>query len=217
MEDGSQQVSFEFKGRFSLTGTLHKSTKSVLFVLHGQGELAKYFIQKFNILQTEEFAIIAPEGLHNYYLQGFTGRVGASWMTSENRITSIENYISFLNAMLLQVKSQVPNDAHIYILGFSQGTATASRWVAQSTFTFKKLILWGGALPPDLNKELINQRMSNKKLMYVVGDKDPYINSNKVEKLTLLAKSYGIASELKMFDGEHNIDSTVLQEVFATD
>jgi len=190
MKDGSQQVSFESKGQFSQLGDLNKQTKSVLFVLHGQGQLAKYFIQKFKILQTEEFAIIAPEGLHNYYLEGYTGRVGASWMTSENRVTSIENYINFLNAMLSQVKSQLPNDVNINVLGFSQGTATACRWMAQSTFNFKKLILWGGALPPDLNKEQINQRMDEKKLIHVIGDKDPYINSEKVEEIKALANNY---------------------------
>ena len=183
MEDIYQQVSFQAQGRYAVLGELSTKTKSLLFVFHGQGQLAKFFIQKFKALVNQGFTIIAPEGLHNYYLEGFKGRVGASWMTSENRLVAIENYVNFLNATLKQVRENTPTDIPIHILGFSQGTATASRWVAQSNFVFESLTLWGGALPPDLDKASILNRMQSKKLNHVIGNKDQYIDKTKVEEI----------------------------------
>jgi len=214
MEDIYHSISFKTQGRYAVLGKLSAHTKSILFVFHGQGQLAKFFIEKFKPLTHQGFTIIAPEGLHNYYLEGTTGRVGASWMTSENRLVAIANYISFLNNVLQNVKREASPLVKLHLLGFSQGTATVSRWIEKSNFNFEQLILWGGALPPDLNKELISARMKSKKLTHFIGNKDPYIDNSKVESLKLLAKNYGIESACKTYEGGHDIDSLTLRKFF---
>ncbi len=214
MDTNYQPISFNTQGRYAVLGNLSSDTSNVLFVFHGQGQLAHFFIQKFKLLVKQGYTVIAPEGLHNYYLQGFSGRVGAGWMTSENRLTAIENYISFLNSVYNDVKSKTSASLQISLLGFSQGAATASRWVEQSTFDFDKLILWSGALPPELSKEKILSRMKNKKLIQVVGKKDPYINADKVNELKALVNNYQLSADYKMYEGGHNIEATVLKELF---
>ncbi len=214
MEDTYQNASFQSQGRYAILGELSSNTKSILFVFHGQGQLAKFFIQKFKALTNQGFTIIAPEGLHNYYLEGFTGRVGASWMTSENRLVAIENYISFLDNVLQDVKSKVAPSIKLHLLGFSQGTATVSRWIEQSNFNFEQLILWGGTLPPDLSKELIRKRMKNKKFIHVIGNQDLYIATTKVEALKSLTKGYCIDSDYNMYEGGHDIDQQALLNIF---
>ena len=36
---------------------------------------------------------MAPEGLSRFYLEGFSGKVGATWMTREDRLNDIDNYL----------------------------------------------------------------------------------------------------------------------------
>lgn len=211
-----QQVSFNFKGRYAILGNLDESTKRLLYVFHGQGQLANYFIQKFKCLQNEGYTIIAPEGLHHYYLNGFTGRVGASWMTSENREESIENYLTYLGALHQQVMEQITANPKIHLLGFSQGTATISRWVEQSSFDFEELILWGGALPPDLSPSLISQRLNEKRLVQVIGKKDPYIDPQKLAEVKMLIERYKILAEYQFYNGGHDIIEKELLAIFSS-
>ena len=211
--DKQQQVSFSSKGRFSVLGNLDQTTQSVLFVFHGQGQLAKFFINKFKSLTSLGITVIAPEGLHNYYLEGFNGRVGASWMTSENRLMAIENYLGYLNSLFQQINSQVSPKTKYSILGFSQGAATASRWIEQSNFDFKQFILWGGALPPDLNSKLISKRMNQKQFIQIFGNKDQYISSENIREIKVLTKKYNISSDYKIYGGGHDIDPAVLKEL----
>ncbi len=214
MEGNYQYLPFKAQGRYAILGSLSSDTSKVLFVFHGQGQLARYFIQKFKPLITQGYTVIAPEGLHHYYLQGFSGRVGASWMTSENRLVAIANYISFLDRAYQDVKRKASPSVKLHLLGFSQGTATASRWIEQSKFDFEQLILWGGALPPDLNKEKILGRMKNNKLIQVIGKKDPYMNTDKINELKGLVNNYQLFSDYRMYEGGHDIEATVLNELF---
>ena len=65
-----KNVDFEFRARYFQIGSLSPSTKNVIFLLHGYGQQAKYFIRKFQILENAHTCLIAPEGLSRFYLQG---------------------------------------------------------------------------------------------------------------------------------------------------
>ena len=93
--------------------------KTVLYVLHGYGQLVKFFIQKFKNLN-QEILIVAPEGMHRFYKKGNSGRVGASWMTKEARETDISDNMIYLNALDIEVARKYPITKRI-LLGFSQG------------------------------------------------------------------------------------------------
>src|SRR5690349_9000283 len=100
------EISFEFRARYFKLGEISTQTKQVWFVLHGYGQLAQYFIKKFSILQDHNICVIAPEGLSHFYLENFQAgsgrkndRVGATWMTRENRMMDIENYVQYLNSV----------------------------------------------------------------------------------------------------------------------
>ena len=129
----SHDLSFDFKARYYTLGHLGPSTKSVWFVLHGYGQLAAYFIKKFDTLKDNNIYVIAPEALSRFYVDPLqsTGRasdrVGATWMTKENRLTDIENYLTYLNRLYLNL--DLPDSVPVTILGFSQGAATVSRWI----------------------------------------------------------------------------------------
>ncbi|MBM3915983.1 MAG: hypothetical protein FJ349_00025 [Sphingomonadales bacterium] len=60
-----------------------KGKDKIIFALHGYGQLGQFFFRQFNILN-DNWGIVVPEGPHRFYLEGSSGRVGASWMTKES-------------------------------------------------------------------------------------------------------------------------------------
>jgi len=211
-------IDFSFKARYYKLGEINEQTKQVWFVLHGYGQLAQFFIRKFNILESRGVCVIAPEGLSKFYLSelqegGFrtNDRVGATWMTKENRLTDIENYIAYLNSIYKkEITSPVPS---ISVLGFSQGAATASRWVLTNQIQFNRLILWAGAFPPDMDFALGKNLLKSKEVIQVMGTQDPFINDERTSELFALNNKLGIEPRIITFEGKHEIDETVLLQL----
>lgn len=210
------ELQFQFKSRYFKIGKLDASTKQLWFVIHGYGQLAKYFIQKFKILEEQNICVIAPEGLSHFYLEDVmsraqTGnnRVGASWMTKENRLTDIENYLAYLNGVY---EKEVGSNLiiPITILGFSQGSATASRWISSGKIIFHRLILWAGIFPPDMDFAITKKILNDKHTYLVYGKSDPFINEDRIDEMKSLTNQLDIAPETKVFDGKHDIDAQTL-------
>jgi predicted esterase len=210
------ELSFQFKSRYFKVGKLDASTKQLWFVIHGYGQLAEYFIRKFKTLEDHNICVIAPEGLSHFYLEDVASRaqtrnnrVGASWMTKENRLTDIENYLEYLNRVYKIVVSSNP-DIPVTILGFSQGAATVSRWISNGKVTFHRFILWAGVFPPDMDFIVTKEILKDKKTYLVYGNLDPFINDASVEEMKALTNQLGILPETKIFQGKHDIDSQTL-------
>lgn len=212
------QVEFNFKARYFKLGEIDQNTKQVWFVLHGYGQLAKYFITKFKVVVPHNICVIAPEGLSRFYLEDIatrskTGnnRVGATWMTRENRLMDIENYITYLNSIYkaeMKTQPRIP----VTIVGFSQGAATASRWVLDQSIEFSRLILWAGIFPDDMDFEKGKEVLKNKNVRLVYGKTDPFLTEDRLLEMKTLAQRNGIQSAPITFEGGHELhDPTLLQ------
>jgi len=185
-----------------------ETAQTILFALHGYGQLAQFFIRKFNMLNENEYFVIAPEGLHRFYLKGASGRVGASWMTKEERQTDIDDYISYLDELCLKINSEYSFENKI-LLGFSQGGATASRWHNLGNYKADKILLWAAIFPTDMSLDFLN-KFSESNNYFVLGDEDEYLSieqgENSIDALNLL----GVEFQIVKFSGKHNIDSKTL-------
>src|SRR5207237_10690301 len=109
--------------------------------------------EKRRLLDDGRRHLVAPEGLSRFYVgEGATERrVGASWMTREDRLAEIEDYVRYLDAVYDDVFGRLDRArVTVHALGFSQGAATVSRWTAMGTSRIDRVLLWGGELPPDL-------------------------------------------------------------------
>jgi predicted esterase len=209
-----KQIGFTYQARYYKLGEIGPATQQVWFVLHGYGQLARFFIKKFNVLQDHGIVVIAPEGLSRFYLEELqtTGRknnrVGATWMTSENRLMDIGNYIQYLD----RVYETEMKDVHlpVTVLGFSQGSATASRWVVDGNIRFDRLILWAGLLPPDMNIETGSKMLYGKETHYVYGNQDPFLTDSRFEEMKALTQKLNTPFTVTTFEGEHEIDETTL-------
>ncbi len=211
-----QHLSFQFTARYYKSSEITSETKAIWFVLHGYGQLAQYFIRKFASLEQRDICVIAPEGLSKFYLDQLenTGRkstrVGATWMTKENRLVDIDNYLTFLNSVYSR---EVTREIPVSILGFSQGSATASRWALSGKIRFDRLILWAGIFPPDMNFEVGPVILKDKKVMLIYGTKDRFLNDARFHEMDDLTKKLNAKVEVIAFDGEHDIDEPTLQKI----
>lgn len=188
-----------------------KNGRHLLIALHGYGHLAEFFIRKFNGINTDKYVVICPEGLHRFYLKGTNGRVGASWMTKIDRENDIKDYIHQLDTLLEQLKNQA-EFAGISLLGFSQGGATASRWLAYGKHSFDRFILWATVFPPDMEKEYC-EKFNNSKNYFVFGTKDEYYTIETIREHFKELKSMNIQFEMLTFDGNHTIHEETLLSI----
>ena len=188
----------------------HGSEKAphLLIVLHGYGQLAEYFIQKFTHLDSD-FFIVAPEGMHRFYLKGSSGRVGASWMTKEERQLDIQTNLNWLNTLLAKLTS-VNTYQKISLLGFSQGGATAARWF-HATNQFDHFISWASVFPPDLEQELTKTPNATKNNFFIIGTNDEFVTPDEQKNLLQFYQDKGY--QTIVYEGKHAIDSACLQKL----
>lgn len=206
-------ISVEKTARYFTLGELTDNTREVWIVCHGYGQLASYFIQKFKILAEKGHFVIAPEGFHRYYLEGNSGRVGASWMTKEDRLNDISDYVRFLDRIYDEYKTKIHPAAKINVLGFSQGCATVSRWICLGKSQPDRFILYAGVFPPDLNFELNTEKLKNIPVYIVVGDKDEFISEEQLSEHLKIVNATGIPYQLIRYSGKHTIESAVLEQL----
>lgn len=199
--------------RYFVLGDFSEEIDEVWIVCHGYSQLAKYFLKKFECITSPNRLIIAPEGLHRFYTKGTSGRVGASWMTKEDRFTDINDYVIFLDNLLIDLNSKIDSKFKVKLLGFSQGAATACRWLSLGKTKIDSLILWGSVFPDDIDYFDKKNRFNNVNLKLVIGDKDEYYSENQIEEEISKMKSKSIQFELIKFSGNHDIYENPLKMV----
>lgn len=185
-----------------------RKPKSLLVTLHGYGQLAEFFLKKFKDCP-EDYTILAPEGPHRFYINGYSGRVGASWMTKEAREDDIKDNINWLNEWISEhLKSN--QYEHIILLGFSQGGATAARWYYDGTKLFTHFILWASVFPPDIEKQ---KEKTKKNRYFVVGEKDEFLKDDLLDQEIKNYKQLGYHTVL--FEGNHDIHVETLNDLLS--
>lgn len=211
----TKNISIQKTARYFLIGKPSEKIKSALIVLHGYGQLAEDFIKYFEPIKSETTLIIAPEALNRFYIKGFSGKIGSTWMTKEDRENEIKDYINYLDAVYDDViRFGLLSKTKITVLGFSQGTVTACRWLSRGKSKVNRLILWGGGIPPDVDLELSNELFNSLQLTIVVGDKDEFILPEQIEKEEQRLKKNNIKYSLQLFEGKHIIQKETLLKLF---
>ncbi|MGI4835595.1 MAG: alpha/beta hydrolase [Janthinobacterium lividum] len=204
--------------RYQQLGEPTAATRHLWLVLHGYGQLAEYFIRHFAPLHAADptgTVVVAPEALSRFYLQDNGGRVGASWMTRADRLAEIADQHTYLTALLHSLQAAAPRAA-VTVLGFSQGTATASRWLAHLAATESwrpsRLVLWAGDFPADaLPAALL---LPSLPVELICGDQDEYIGPEKLQQQAAALRAHGAQVSTHTFAGGHALHSTVLQQLW---
>ena len=204
--------------RYFMLGSLSASTTDVWIACHGYGQLAAEFLADCASLRAKGRAIVAPEGLSRFYFEGgFHGpdsKVGATWMTREDRLAEIEDYVAYLDALHDEVFARVDRKAaRLSVLGFSQGTATVSRWVAAGRVKPDRVILWGGLLPPDLDLNAANGALARLELVLVAGRRDRFVDDARLSAQVAELERLRITARTVRYPGGHRLNAEILAEL----
>ena len=199
--------------RYHQLGEWSSTTKEVWIVFHGYGQLAQFFIKKFQLLADAGQVVIAPEGLHRFYTQGQSGRVGASWMSKEWREKDIEDNLSMLHTLYEITRPNIHSGVKINVIGFSQGAATSVRWLAEGKVPFAHYIIWAGHLPPDLNYTLASQSFLGGKTTLIMGNQDEYFPAGDYSAWSRLLDPAGIPFNVLTYEGGHDIHTETLRSL----
>ena len=206
-----QEIKIERSAHYYSLGEINKETREIWLVCHGYGQLAQYFIEKFKVIERPKRYIVAPEGLNKFYLKGYNGRVGASWMTKKNRLDEINDYCKFLDTLIFRIKKQAHKDCRINLLGFSQGTATLSRWLLRTNEEVAKMVLWGGYIANDFNFEKYTHLKKNTKILMVFGTDDEFYS--KVDSASYKESMKNLDAKWIEYEGRHTIPPNIIKEI----
>ena len=188
-----------------------EAAEEVWFVLHGYGMLASSFLGWFEAAVRPGRLLVAPEALsRSYFEEGGARRVGASWMTKEDREVEIEDYVRYLDLLADRVLSGVARNARVEVHGFSQGTATACRWIGLGRLRASRLVLWAGGVPPDLPLDRFGAALRETAFVIALGSRDRYVSEADIELETARLAAAGIIPELRRFEGGHRVDRATL-------
>lgn len=201
--------------RFVTLGPLDTPVTQLWFAFHGYGQLATEFAESLRALEDPARLVVVPEGLSRFYLDQGTGRVGASWMTREDREQEIADYLGYLDALYAHVTARATRTAGctLHLLGFSQGAATATRWAVEGAARPDQLILWGGDVPPDLDAARVTERLADVRVCLVVGTRDRYITTAVLTRQTAALDRLRIRHEVHRFEGGHRLDDETLRKL----
>ncbi len=191
-----------------------KDTRHAWIVMHGYGQLASGVMQHFTRLNPQTHFVVAPEGLSRFYVNGLYGKVGASWMTSEDRELEIEDQLSFLDRVYAEFLSPLEHKKlRIHALGFSQGVATLTRWLIHRKPPIDSIVFWAGTAPIAEIKAR-RQPFSKVPWYFVVGDEDEFLPEKAVQRhLKNLEEKSGRKIRVLRYKGRHRIEPEALMEL----
>jgi predicted esterase len=207
------EITVRRSARYYTIGEATASTRECWVVGHGYGQLAERFAKSFVSLGSADRCIIAPEGLSRFYVDtAMREKVGASWMTKEQRESEITDYVAYLDAVYEHVMLG-RKGVRLTALGFSQGASTLSRWAAFGRHAVDRLILWGGELPPDLDLGAVQERFTRLEVVVVRGTNDGLITEKVARSAMKRLEEVGVRARLVEFEGGHEIDKRVLADL----
>jgi predicted esterase len=207
--------------RYYTLGGDSSDRAAIWFVLHGYGQLAGEFVRYFADIATPDSLVVAPEALNRFYtvsVENIPARdrpVGATWMTRDDRASDIADYVEYLDVLYDDVVGPSASPAiAINVIGFSQGAATATRWVTHTNRRLDRLVLWGGLLPPETEVEP-GEALRRLRLTLVAGTRDQYVTGTALSSELARLDAAQLPYDTIQFEGGHAINRSVFPRLLA--
>lgn len=199
------KIRTEKTGHYYTHGTLGASTRFAWVVLHGYGQQAAQFIRKFDGLDPARHFVVAPEGLNRFYFEGLNERPVSTWMTRQDRLDEIADYVLFLEQVRAKVGWEKQAGIQVILLGFSQGVSTLVRWMHNARPRVDHLVLWAGGWPEDMDIASSRAYFNDIPCTYFLGRQDQYISIEKVRARLESQWPMDRKPELLLFEGDHRV------------
>ncbi len=177
--------------------------ENIWIMFHGYGQSAYHFLLNFEEFNPAKSLILAPEGLSKFYLQGFDGRVGASWMTKENRENEIKDQLQLVDHLLLEIDPK--QEYKLNLLGFSQGAAVACRWYQYTSRKVENLVIWGAGLPIETDAKMA-QKYNDCTTTLVLGTEDEFVREERLVEYYQTLADLQFRHNVITYQGGHKIE-----------
>jgi predicted esterase len=203
--------------RYYVLGDPGPDIDDVWFVCHGYGQLASDFITEFECIADPRRLIVAPEALNRYYIStapefhGPESQVGATWMTRADREAEIDDYVNYLDDLYAEIMGDLGGrKVSVSVLGFSQGGATANRWLTRGAARTDRLLMWGSLLASDSDLNEAAAYFRDTDLVIIYGTRDQFADQKMISDYMKLMNSSSIPHTVVTFDGGHRMDRDTL-------
>jgi len=202
------------RARYYTIGGGEQPLPEAWIVLHGLGQLARIFLTYFQSIDAPGRLVVAPEALNRYYLFTEPGmrskdaKVGATWMTREDRENEIADQVDYLDAVWRETAAGA---SRVTVLGFSQGVATAARWVAMGKSRVDRFVAWAGQIPPEIDPSAFSKLSGG--ITMVAGSTDEYATWIAEGNHDSRMVAAGVTPKVVTFDGGHRMDRLTLDEI----
>ena len=197
-----------------------EQVRELWVVVHGYGQLATGFVGGLGAIDDGSRLVVAPEALSRFYdSRSSPGNhaeapVGASWMTREDRLHEIADTIGWLQQACDAFRQLIGRAVPLTVLGFSQGAAAASRWVASGRVRPVRLICWGASLAPELDLGP-GSALRGTSCVIVTGATDRYVSAAAVDAERARLDAAAFPYRFVGFDGGHRLDDDTLRQLAA--
>ena len=212
-----QHIEVKRTARYYTFGQLSSATRYIWFCLHGYGQLAGSFIKRFESLNPTKHFVVAPEALSRFYWDGttnFTNKPAATWMTSEDRLNEIKDYVNYLDSLYLHIMQAIDSElVTVNALGFSQGTATLSRWITNGRSPVHNLIFWAGQIAHDIDWQKAQESWKNTRIFTLYGNEDRFVIPHHIEQQKATLTQNGFDTTIIAFKGKHKVKKEALLEL----
>lgn len=208
-------------GRYAMIGAEPVTAQRVWFVLHGYGQLAPDILRPFDGVVPADTCVVAPEGLSRFYRDmprpdgSHLQRVGATWMTREAREDDITDAVRWLQDVHDAVMAEAQQVTATGVLAFSQGVATATRWLAAGHVQPQQWVVWAGGLATDIDHERLRKQLAHTQVTLVAGNADPFVSEEALQLSLDRLRSWQPTAVAQRFVGEHRLDGSVLATLLA--
>ncbi len=209
--------------RYFTVGAPVTEARTVWFVLHGYGQLAGRFLRHFDEAVPPGTLVVAPEGLSRFYLEmpradrGHMARVGAAWMTKEDRLSDIADTRGWLDNVYRAVINEVVQATNVMpdvgVLAFSQGVATAMRWIAGGVVQPSRAVMWAGSVADDADVLALQRALASTDVVLVAGTDDHFMTDKARRLLRAQWDTLGIAVRDVQYEGAHELEPITLGEL----
>lgn len=206
--------------RYHVLGPGEGPVDELWVVCHGYRQLAGRFLRRFRGLDDGSRLLVAPEALSRFYVDPAPGRhgaehrVGASWMTREDREAEIRDYVAYLDGLVAE-EGAGRGAPRVVALGFSQGGHTAARWAVRGATPVHHLVLWGAFLPEDLDAAEASGRLGPMDVTLVRGEGDRHQDEARERAERERLSAWGVEPARVTYAGGHEIHDATLDEVAA--
>lgn len=212
----SHHIRVAKRARYYTLGSSHDAA-AIWLVCHGYGQLAGRFITGFAAIAAPGRLIVAPEALHRFYVDpppapAAQRRVGATWMTREDRENDIADYVDYLDQLVSEMLAQSPK-ARLHALGFSQGSATVTRWAVHAARVPDHLVVWAGEIPTDVDWIMGARKLAGTRIDVVRGDRDEATSPQIIQRNQDTLTEAGLRYQLHSFPGAHRLDDETLRRL----